>query len=214
MTLKRTVVRLLTKIYPRSWRDSYGPEIEAILLARPLTAAATLDVLRSATAERLRRAHPCRICAAFLLATTLIVVIWNSVAPFWPDPYAGSMGAVNAALLAAAFCATALRGDRLGRTMYETAKALFIGISPLILTMALWAFGALNPARPEFVARPGTGPHSMVFYLHPWPGIATNRIACLLTELFSLVVSGFIIGLVGGTLGRLTRLALRRATRA
>jgi hypothetical protein len=40
----------LLRAYPASWRSEYGEELEALLLARPLTFAVAFDVARGGAA--------------------------------------------------------------------------------------------------------------------------------------------------------------------
>lgn len=51
--MKSFLVRCLVAVYPSQWREEYGPELENLLLMRPLNAASVLDVLWSAARLRL-----------------------------------------------------------------------------------------------------------------------------------------------------------------
>lgn len=49
--MKAAHARLLTRLYPRRWRERYGAEFEALLLDRPDGPRAFLNVVRSALCE-------------------------------------------------------------------------------------------------------------------------------------------------------------------
>jgi hypothetical protein len=51
--MNRTIARLLTSLYPRRWRDRYGAEFEAFLLAGPYGLRAYINVAFSAFCEHL-----------------------------------------------------------------------------------------------------------------------------------------------------------------
>ena len=49
---------LLTRLYPRHWRERYGAEFEGLLQSRPGDLSTSLNVVRSALRERIRPAPP------------------------------------------------------------------------------------------------------------------------------------------------------------
>lgn len=53
--MNRRVARLLTRMYPRRWRERYGEEFEDLLLEQRGDAKAWVDVLRAAVSEHI---HP------------------------------------------------------------------------------------------------------------------------------------------------------------
>lgn len=52
------LVRLLVRLYPRSWRNQYGAEFASILETCPLGIGTVLDVVRGASWQRLRAVSP------------------------------------------------------------------------------------------------------------------------------------------------------------
>lgn len=87
--MKSFLVRCLLAVYPSEWRKEYGPELEDLLLRRPLNAASVMDVLRSAATVRLRSLSSIYgrwplLCAlgivvAFSLSVVLSKPLWVSV---------------------------------------------------------------------------------------------------------------------------------------
>jgi len=53
--MNRTVARALTRLYPRGWRDRYGPEFEAFLCDGDEGIGALADVVWSALREHMMR---------------------------------------------------------------------------------------------------------------------------------------------------------------
>ena len=51
------VAHLVTRLYPRSWRDRYGDEFEALLMAESGSVRTLTNVVRSALKERMVVAH-------------------------------------------------------------------------------------------------------------------------------------------------------------
>ena len=55
--MKERVAYLITRLYPRSWRDRYGEEFEALLIAQPGSLRNIINVVCSAFRERVARTH-------------------------------------------------------------------------------------------------------------------------------------------------------------
>jgi hypothetical protein len=51
--MRRRTAERLARLYPRAWRQRFGPEFIDLLQAQPDSARVLFDVLRAATAERL-----------------------------------------------------------------------------------------------------------------------------------------------------------------
>jgi hypothetical protein len=65
---------LLIRVYPRPWRNEFGPELAGILANRRLTPAVIADVLASAARQHLRH-DPWKICALGLALWTSVLLI-------------------------------------------------------------------------------------------------------------------------------------------
>jgi hypothetical protein len=82
------LVHLVIRLYPRSWRDRYGEEFEALLIAEPGSLRALVNVVRSALREHILPAHPSadtqRLLSFGLIATkpSAVVPIGMSLAAF------------------------------------------------------------------------------------------------------------------------------------
>ncbi len=57
--MNERIAHFATRLYPRSWRDRYGEEFEALLMAEPGSLLTLLNVVRSALREHFVPTHPC-----------------------------------------------------------------------------------------------------------------------------------------------------------
>jgi hypothetical protein len=71
MIRKPRIVAALLRLYPAAWRAEYGPELEGILLARPLGPRVIVDVLWNGLRQRARASEPSTILG---LASMLVVL--------------------------------------------------------------------------------------------------------------------------------------------
>jgi hypothetical protein len=75
MTIKARAVRLLLRLYPRPWREEYGPELEALLLARPLDMRVVADVAANGVRASLRNPDPAAACAVVTVAAMTLSAV-------------------------------------------------------------------------------------------------------------------------------------------
>jgi hypothetical protein len=65
--MKASIVNALIRLYRRSWRREYGPELIDILLSRPLTPAVIANVLSNGLRQRVLAAEPSTILGLALM---------------------------------------------------------------------------------------------------------------------------------------------------
>ena len=74
MNIKSRIIRGLLQLYPAGWRTEYGEELGEVLSRRLITPSLIVDVVLSATRERLKRHSVWEICGICLFDWTLIGV--------------------------------------------------------------------------------------------------------------------------------------------
>ena len=137
MTFRLRLIRSLLYIYPATWRAEYGPELDALLASRPLTAAVVLDVIWNSLIQRLRHSEPWKVAAGCLLAWTTVGMVWNTLRPWSNGEYARFTNSIFLVLFAAA-CWTTFRGrDGIKTAAEGAAKAALISTLPDILICVL-----------------------------------------------------------------------------
>jgi hypothetical protein len=99
------LARLVTRLYPRAWRERYGEEFEALLIAERASIRSYANVVRSAIQERL---FPSTVQAAEQLAPTFGVMVLK---PSALAPMAMSLAALATVLLQLAIFGAARQPD-------------------------------------------------------------------------------------------------------
>ena len=79
MTVKRWIVTALLRLYPTAWRSEYGPELEGMLLARPLGPCVVADVLWNGLWQRARIAEPSTIMGLASILVILAGFVWSGI---------------------------------------------------------------------------------------------------------------------------------------
>ena len=87
--MKRTVLSLLMRLYPKPWRNEYGAELREMLDSSPLTAGVAFDVVRSALWQRMRATQIPTWVGLGLMLTITGAITENIVDP---PPYLWSAG--------------------------------------------------------------------------------------------------------------------------
>lgn len=135
--MKERHAHLVTRLYPRSWRDRYGDEFEALLVAETGSLRTLVDVVSSAVKEHIAGTRPSE--EGQLLATFALMV---------KKPSAVVPVAMSLAALATVLAQIALAG--VARQTDEGAAAhiwqlLIAGQMPVLLFFAIrWL-----PRRPK-----------------------------------------------------------------
>jgi len=88
MTIKERVVSALLSIYPSQWRNEYGAELSHLLLMRPLSIGASINVLWNGAGQRVRSLEPSTIFGVIAMAVIVIGFAQNILAP---RPYASGV---------------------------------------------------------------------------------------------------------------------------
>lgn len=206
---RERLVNALIRLYPAAWRRQYGDELRDLLLARPLTPRAALDVFAAAVQERLRRLEPSITLGVLTLALIAFAIVRNIIdAPPYGDeamvllqnPMASKLLLM---VLAAAGCQTVLRADApLMQSGMAAVRVLLIAAVPMCVLGVLIAFGdvSVRAVGPGDLMPSGIEHHAVYTYYsaaHYTPGAV--RLA--LTPLAGLPES-WVWGALGGLLGR------------
>jgi hypothetical protein len=161
MGLKDRLIHWLLRIYPECWRSEYGPELEAMLESRELTAWKVLDVARGGLAQRMRRGEPWDVAAPSLFMWALTGMVWNTLSPLPPLVY-NAYNWIALACLFAAACATTWRGAGNGRAAVLGAwRTILICMLPEILVCLLWTIGVVHPVILNMQGQSGSGLHRL-----------------------------------------------------
>ena len=84
MRTKQWIVTALLRLYPAAWRAEYGPELTAILLARPLSPRVIGDVMWNGSKQSAQAAEPSTILGlASLLVVLTFVLTGGSYGRRW-----------------------------------------------------------------------------------------------------------------------------------
>ncbi len=136
----------LLRLYPRRWRDRYGPEMIELLRARPPGLRARLDLVRGAADAHLHPPGPSAVPGLAAIAGGLtwslvaLGVLAQPVPPDWPGYLAENLlpAALAAALLLAGVVGAWLRvGDAAG-------KLGVIAIDVAVAGHAAWVLALLG----------------------------------------------------------------------
>ena len=149
--MKNWIVKSLLRIYPAQWRGEYGPELSAILLARPLTAGIVCDILQNGMRQRLRTAEPSTLVGFAMLLVVLYGLVWNIAAP---APYSNESIVLLQHLLGSNLYIFLLIGcglwthlrhsGKMDQSGLAALKISFLAGIPVMLAGALMLFGLLG----------------------------------------------------------------------
>jgi hypothetical protein len=201
MKIKPRIIRGLLGLYPAGWRAEYGEELAALLLNRAITASTIVDVVASATGERLKRDQVWKICGICLFAWTAFGVLLNNTAPLSNESYEWYKKLWQLGVLLAA-CLTVSRSRGASPT-WAAVKAALLGSLPETVALMLWAAGVFHPlvtraAGPYRLVESRLALFDMTFPTVPRPGFDMLPI-----EIGWIMAQACVLGFVGGLLGRL-----------
>lgn len=127
--MKERVARLITCLYPRPWRDRYGEEFEALLIAQPGSLRNIINVVCSAFREHIVPTH--------LQGETEIVPCFGSVVrtPSATIPIMMSMSALGVVLVHIAISGITPQTDE--GTAAHIWQLLMAGQIPVLLFFAM-----------------------------------------------------------------------------
>lgn len=202
MNYKAHVVRGLLSLYPEKWRIEYGEELEELLLSRPLSAATIGDVLRNGLQQRLRELTPWKATGACLFLWTIVGVIWNSAAAFSPAWYSRYCAATGLFLLLGGCWTTWRSPTPIGKAAWLATKAALVGVIPEVFVCLLWAAKIVRPTVLDVSGLPSFHA-SRITLLYSRSSIILSPIQILSILLGVILVEGWVMGLVGATLGSL-----------
>jgi hypothetical protein len=198
MNTRHRLIAAFLRVYPVSWRQEYGAELEDVLLARPLTAGIVVNVLWNGLRQRVRATEPATILGIVMMAIVTGQFAFSSDPVLlsseitWPPLVVSVLNPsteLYALLLMACGGWTNLKyGGRIGRSAWAAIKLTFIAGIPVMLA------GALMLARVEEAS----------------PRVA---VATLVAPLVALPYSG-LWGAVGGSIGRRLSYLRRRFARS
>jgi hypothetical protein len=202
MNYKAHIIRGLLYFYPEKWRIEYGEELDALLLSRPLSAAIISDVLLNGLQQRLRELAPWKVTGALLFAWTIIGLIWNSATPFSPVWFSRYCVAISLFLLLGG-CWTTLRSPTtISKAAWLTTKAALVSIIPEVFVCLLWAAKVVRPSVLDLSGLPSLHASQMTL-LYFRGSIMLSPIQDLSVLFGTTLVEGWVMGLVGATLGSL-----------
>jgi hypothetical protein len=192
--MKRGVVRVLVRLYPVAWREEYGQELADLMMARPLSPWALVDVLWSAAREQVRGGEPWVLVGLALMLLSLPGYAFRAVA--LPASSLVSWGII--ACLTGAATWTGIRcGGGGGRA---AMKATLLWRAPGFVFALLAALGALPVKMHGIRTFPNPG-LAIAFHeptaLSPWFFIRL----LILVPITELPVIG-LLGYAGGLVGR------------
>jgi hypothetical protein len=201
MKIKPRIIRGLLGLYPAGWRAEYGEELAALLLSRAITASTIVDVVASATGERLKRDQVWKICGICLFVWTACGVSLNNTAPLSNEGYEWYKRLWQLGVLLAA-CLTVSR-SRSASPTWAAVKAALLGSLPETVALMLWAAGVFHP----LVTR-AVGPYPLVesrlaLFDMTFPTVPHPGFDMLPIEIGLIMTQACVLGFVGGLLGRL-----------
>ncbi len=213
MSAKRLIVAALLRVYPATWRDEYGSELEDLLLARPLGARIAADVLASGLNERVRAAHPAALCGVTMLiviahglAANVAGFEWAAVlqesAKTLPTVVVKPLGSELYVLLLAGcgYAVVAWRGGTVPQAGLAAMKVSLLAGLPVIVAGVAMLVGVLD----VIVLAPGMAPgaeQSFAYTYYDALRKAPAPLAVIAAPFFALPQS-WLWGMVGGALGR------------
>jgi hypothetical protein len=219
MTIKERFVSALVRIYPSQWRNEYGEELSHLLLKRPLSIAASANVLWSGARQRVRALELSTVLGLIAMVVVVIGLVQNIVAPLaYASGVAQSLlrpsmitlptlvvtplkSNLYVLALVACGCGTYLRDPARSPGLAAMRATLIAGI-PVVVAAVLMLTGALAAT----VVGPGDAPttfeqHGFTFTFYSTDHIVPSPWSVLVAALFQLPWS-FLWGAVGGRLGR------------
>jgi hypothetical protein len=223
MTIKARVVSALLRIYPSWWRNEYGEELSHLLLTRPLSIAASIDVLWSGARQRARSLELSTVLGLIAMVTVAIGFVQNIVAPLaYADGVAQSLlqpslrtlptlvvaplkSNLYVLALVACGCGTSFRDRARSPGLAAMTVTLIAGI-PVMVAAILMFTGTLATT----AVGPGDVPmtfaqHGFTFTFYSKDHSVPSPWSVFASPVFQLPWS-FLWGTVGGYLGRhLTR---------
>ena len=165
--MKHRIISALLRLYPAAWRSEYGPELDGILLARPLGPRVIADVIWNGLWQRAQVAEPSTILGVVSILVVLAGFVLSGGEPStWkilPTVAVSFLFAgVFAVLQVICGCWTHLRyGGRVYRSGLAAMKTSLIAGIPLVLGALLMILGLVD------LRFPGTtlplSPSAMVF---------------------------------------------------
>jgi len=219
MTITQRLVQALLRIYPPQWRNEYGAELSHLLLMRPLSVAAFVDVLWNGTRQRVRSLEPSTIAGLAATVVILIGLVQNIVAPL---PYARGVGTSllqpsmmtlptlvvapmrsNLFALALIVCGrwTYLRGHGSSSPGIAAMRMSLIAGFPVMLAATLMLAGVLATAAIGPADIPTTfQQHGFTFTFYDKDHIVPSAWSVLVSPLFQLPLA-WLWGTVGGRWG-------------
>jgi hypothetical protein len=227
MTIKVRIVATLLRVYPVTWRDEYGPELEDILLSRPVGLRTIGDVIWNGLRQRARAAQPATILGLGVMLIIVIGFALNIIAPPAPAdslavmlreskktlptivvaPMASDLYVLL--LLGGGFWTQLRRGGAPSESGMAAMRLSAIASLPVVLAGILMLTGILGVV----VLGPGDVPAAVqpgFTYTHySAQHLALNPLAVICAPLFKLPES-WLWGIVGGYFGRRIRNARRQ----
>ena len=154
MNSRHWIIAALMRLYPASWRNEFGAELQDLLLARPLTFAIACNVLWSGLRQRGRATEPATIiglgmmavvAAAFIFSSEPVLqpsgITWPPLDVSWLDPSTE----FYALLLMVCGVWTQLKySDRIRRSAIAAMKLTLIGGIPVMLVGVLMFIGVVD----------------------------------------------------------------------
>jgi len=81
MKREARIIRALLRLYPKTWRQEYGPELADVLSHRPLSLRIVFDVVWNGAGQRVRDADPAMRMGVIVMLMVLTGVVWNVTVP-------------------------------------------------------------------------------------------------------------------------------------
>jgi hypothetical protein len=200
MSRKANLIRMLLCSYPGRWRSEYGGELALTLARRPITVSIVVDVVRSGTWQRVRRAEPWQL-GGFAMAVWMVFgTALNSITPLSPRAY-GFFFQVNLWItLVVGYLSVWRNGKGLISAARASAKANFMGLIPELLLTILWAVGLIHPTVLDMSGSPRIIGHGITELCVRSEAMVTP--ASLFVQLSIVPLLASIVGLIGGVLAR------------
>lgn len=219
MTIKERFVSALLRVYPSQWRKEYGTELSYLLLMRPLSLGAAVNVLWNGAGQRVRSLELSTVLGLIAMAVILIGFVQNIVAPLaYASGVAQSLlqpstttlptlvvaplkSNLYVLTLVACGCGTYLLSRASSPGLAAMKVTLIAGI-PVVVAATLMLTGILATT----VVGPGDAPstfeqHGFTFTFYSNDHSVPSPWSTLVSPLFQLPWS-FLWGTVGGRLGR------------
>ena len=204
MNIRPRIIRGLLRLYPSAWRAEYGGELGALLSRIFLTPSVVVNVIVSATRERLRSDAIWKICGICLFAWTTLGIALNNTAPISQKNYEW-YGHLWSIIVLVTGSITVLR--RTGASpSWAAVKAATLGSLPELLALMAWTAGFFHP----LVTR-ATGPYQLLevrlaLFDTTFPTVPQPHFVILMLYIAVVLIRAALIGFVGGLVGRVIQL--------